>query len=154
MTGSACWDSLSAPSFRPPTTGQWSCGTETPRNRYIRVPTFWQFGKYYMLILIRSLAEDRYHSHICTFNMKLQTVSLAQRLKTASLALSKVNKIQLPRKSKMVNCHFHMSDLVVIKQTRCNVLISELQRCWSADFVTLGQSQASCFPLFPVFMLS
>ncbi len=30
---------------------------------------------------------------------------------------------------------------------------TKLQRCWQADFVTLGQSQASCFPLFPVFML-
>lgn len=36
VTGSACWDSPTVTSSRPPTTGQWSCGTETLRNRWNR----------------------------------------------------------------------------------------------------------------------
>lgn len=33
-------------------------------------------------------------------------------------------------------------------------LITELQSCWSADFASFEQCQASCFPPFPVFLLS
>ena len=37
------------------------------------------------------------------------------------------------------------------KHTACK--ISDLWRCWWLDFVTFGQCQAYCFPLFPVFTL-
>lgn len=32
--------------------------------------------------------------------------------------------------------------------------MSEFKRCWQADSVTIGPSQASCFPLPPVIMVS
>ncbi len=41
----------------------------------------------------------------------------------------------------------------MVEQMRYSMLINELCRCWYMDFVTFGQSQASCFPLFPVFVL-
>lgn len=43
---------------------------------------------------------------------------------------------------KMANYGFYIWVCVQVKQTRSNMLISELQRCWEVDFVTFAQSKA------------
>lgn len=43
---------------------------------------------------------------------------------------------------KAADYRFYIWVCVQVKQTRSNMLISELQRCWEVDFVTFAQSKA------------
>lgn len=68
-----------------------------------------------------------------------------------------VQKKQIKEKKK-AHAHIHKLSFlhlvnVHIKYMKDNVLISELQRGWLADFVCSTQSQCSCFLLFAVITL-
>lgn len=96
--------------------------------------------------------------HICTFSpASLVYCILYLYIQTASFVWAKTWMFGLDRGLGEVSYqtkHLHFllnSNLSVYIYL---IWIRELQRCWFAHFLNFRQSQASCFSLLPVFMLS
>ena len=86
--------------------------------------------------------------HLCTFWWRWEDTTLMIVHKMWRYSQDPVSWKQL-QQTVIVSLVF-----VQIKQTRYIILVAEIYRCLDADFITPGQSQASCFPLFLVYSLS
>lgn len=97
---------------------------------------------------VRVTLENQYQSHVCTANMKLQSVSLAQHKDCKQqgiksiISTSKACYILSIYSLQKPKCK---NDKVPIKQTRCN--ISEFYMCSCGDLLPLVRGYCP-FPCF------
>lgn len=74
VTGSACLDSLGAPSSQPPSTGRSRCGTETTKNRWIRVIKFCTPSIEHSINALRHFIVEFFH--LCALLFPLHQVGM------------------------------------------------------------------------------